>query len=90
MEIIRRLGLVHGMSKLHPQIGAFAEYFGACSDVLLKILDHVKLESAAGLGLGVAAAALGFLWESGAFVSLARLQDMHGETDDQVFVLVAN
>lgn len=35
-------------------MGAFAEYVGACADLLLKVPDKVTFEEAASFGMGVA------------------------------------
>jgi len=54
----RVAGIAHGMNKLRPEIGAFAEYVGACADLLLKMPDSMSFEDAASLGTGVATAVL--------------------------------
>ena len=53
--------LVHGMNKLRPDVGAFAEYVGETGDLLLKIPEDMSWEDAAGLGTGIATAGLG-IW----------------------------
>ncbi|KAI0376192.1 GroES-like protein [Hypomontagnella monticulosa] len=87
----RVAGMVHGMNSLRPDIGAFAEYVGACADLLLKIPDNMSFEEAAGLGTGVATAALGLFQELQVPASLL-LEDQkpqhEGEPHSQ-FVLVA-
>ena len=59
----RVAGLVHGMNKLQPDNGAFAEYVGASADLLLKVPDHMSFEEAASFGTGVATACLGLFSE---------------------------
>lgn len=71
-------GLVHGMNKLKPDIGAFAEYVGAYADFLLKIPDHMSFEEAASLGTGVATATMGLFHELRVPVSLEKLQNSTG------------
>ncbi|KAL9093356.1 MAG: hypothetical protein Q9165_004097 [Trypethelium subeluteriae] len=55
----RVAGFVHGMNSLQPDVGAFAEYVGACADILLKVPDEMRFEDAATLGTGVGTVALG-------------------------------
>lgn len=92
----RVAGLVHGMNKLKPDVGAFAEYVGAYGDLLLKIPDHMSFEEAATLGTGTATAALGLFHELRVPASLEQLQDHQSVKDevleapeDKEFVLVA-
>jgi NADPH:quinone reductase-like Zn-dependent oxidoreductase len=92
----RVAGLVHGMNKLKPDVGAFAEYVGAYGDLLLKIPDHMSFEEAATLGTGTATAALGLFHELRVPASLEQLQDYQSVKDevleapeDKEFVLVA-
>jgi NADPH:quinone reductase-like Zn-dependent oxidoreductase len=59
----RVAGLVHGMNKLQPDVGAFAEYVGAYADLLLKIPDGMSFEEAASFGTGLATAALSLFSE---------------------------
>ena len=59
----RVAGLVHGMNKLQPNNGAFAQYVGAPVDLLLKVPDDMSLEKAASFGTGVATACLGLFSE---------------------------
>lgn len=73
----RVAGLVHGMNKLRPGVGAFAEYVGAYADLLLKVPDHMSFEEAASLGTGVATAALGLFHELRVPASLKQLRDHH-------------
>ncbi|KAL4733343.1 GroES-like protein [Aspergillus similis] len=89
-------GLVHGMNKLRPDLGAFAEYVGAYADLLLKIPDHMSFEEAASLGTGVATAALGLFHELRVPTSLEQLHNFSGITESpskeeqgHKFVLVA-
>ncbi|KAE9373520.1 GroES-like protein [Stipitochalara longipes BDJ] len=94
----RVAGLVHGMNSLQPDVGAFAEYVGAYADLLLKIPDHMSFEEAAGLGTGVATAALALFQElqvPGSLI-LPEKQQKHearavnGSTSSEAeFVLVA-
>ncbi|KAI1172040.1 GroES-like protein [Nemania sp. FL0916] len=93
----RVAGLVHGMNKLRPDIGAFAEYVGACADLLLKIPDYMSFPEAASFGTGVATASLSLFSELAVPVSLDQLRDYQAtsnkqpeiEEDDKEFVLVA-
>lgn len=71
----RVAGLVHGMNKLQPANGAFAEYFGATADLLLKVPDHMSFEEAASFGTGVAAACLGLFGELRIPASFGQLLD---------------
>jgi NADPH:quinone reductase-like Zn-dependent oxidoreductase len=59
----RVAGMVHGMNKLGPDVGAFAEYVGACSDLLLKLPDSMSIEEGASLGTGVGTALLSLFYE---------------------------
>ena len=56
----RVAGIAHGGNKLQPGNGAFAEYVAACSDLLLKVPEHMSMEDAASLGTGLSTAALSF------------------------------
>lgn len=91
----RVAGLVHGMNKLRPDVGAFAEYVGAYADLLLKIPDYMSFEEAASLGTGVATAALGLFHELRVPASLEQfVTHMDKDTPAAVnegreFVLVA-
>lgn len=90
----RVAGLVHGMNKLRPDVGAFAEYVGAYADLLLKIPDHMSFEEAASLGTGVATAALGLFHELRVPASLEQLSAHMDDAPAAVnegrdFVLVA-
>lgn len=51
------------MNKLAPDIGAFAEYVGACADLLLKLPDSMSFEDGASLGTGVGTAVLSLFHE---------------------------
>ena len=86
-------GLVHGMNKLKPDTGAFAEYVGAYEDLLLKLPDHMSFEEGASLGTGVATATLGLFHELGVLTSLDELRNSTGTVDGasqgSKFVLVA-
>ncbi|RFU77042.1 zinc-binding dehydrogenase family [Trichoderma arundinaceum] len=89
----RVAGLVHGMNKLLPDVGAFSEYVGACADLLLKIPDSMSFEDGASFGTGVATAALSLFHELGVPASLEQLRKGEPATADQIeereFVLVA-
>ena len=94
----RVAGFVHGMNKLQPEIGAFAEYVGACGDLLLRIPDRMGFEEAASFGTGVATATMGLFSELRVPASLERLGEGHsvngkqaaeGDSDEREFVLVA-
>ena len=97
----RVAGMVHGMNSLLPNVGAFAEFVGAYADLLLKIPDRMSFEEAAGLGTGVATAALGLFRELKVPVSLVdKEQPLKNKpfvdrtsstpsTEESAFVLVA-
>lgn len=93
----RVAGLVHGMNKLRPDVGAFAEYVGAYADLLLKIPDHMSFEDAASFGTGLATASLSLFSELGVPASLGQLREHQPvgdekdgvEVEDREFVLVA-
>lgn len=85
----RVAGLVHGMNKLRPDVGAFAQYVGAYADLLLKIPDHMTFEDAASFGTGVATASLSLFKELCVPASLHRLREGKTEANDGEFVLVA-
>ncbi|KAF7502832.1 hypothetical protein GJ744_005011 [Endocarpon pusillum] len=95
----RVAGLVHGMNKLQPDVGAFAEYVGAYADLLLKIPDGMSFEEAASFGTGVATAALSLFSELRVPASLDQLHEHRavsvsdGQADvegkEREFVLVA-
>ncbi|KAL8760020.1 MAG: hypothetical protein Q9199_000335 [Rusavskia elegans] len=87
----RVAGLVHGMNKLQPDVGAFAEYVGAYADLLLKIPDSMSLEEAASFGTGVATASIGLFSELGVPASLDQLREGKpaDDAEEREFVLVA-
>lgn len=92
----RVAGLVHGMNKLQPDVGAFAEYVGAYGDLLLKIPDAMGFEEAASFGTGVATAAMSLFSELRVPASLKQLAEgktVYGkqgaEIEEGEFVLVA-
>lgn len=91
----RVAGFVHGMNKLRPDVGAFAEYVGATAELVLKLPDTMTFEEAAGLGLGVATAALALFGELKVPASLEQLGKAeappvsHDQEDKGKFVLVA-
>ncbi|KAK2738646.1 putative secondary metabolism biosynthetic enzyme [Myotisia sp. PD_48] len=49
----RVCGAVHGMHRLTPRIGAFAEYVGAHATVTMKIPTKISFEGGASLGSGI-------------------------------------
>lgn len=93
----RVAGLVHGMNRLRPDVGAFAEYVGAYADLLLRIPDHMSFEDAASFGTGVATASLSLFSELSVPASLAQLREHQPASDGKAgadvghreFVLVA-
>lgn len=88
----RVAGLVHGMNKLRPDVGAFAEYVGAYADLLLKIPDSMSFEQAASFGTGVATAAMSLFSEMQVPLSLGTLKQqrsMPAGINKGDFVLVA-
>ncbi|KAL8721590.1 MAG: hypothetical protein Q9225_001754 [Loekoesia sp. 1 TL-2023] len=93
----RVAGLVHGMNKLQPDVGAFAEYVGASADLLLKLPDHMSFEEAASFGTGVATASMSLFSELRVPASLDQLREHRSvrdeqaeiEADEREFVLVA-
>ena len=96
----RVAGMVHGMNSLLPDVGAFAEFVGAYADLLLKIPDRMSFEEAAGLGTGIATAALGLFRELKIPASLVDKKQIPNKTssvdetsshptEESEFVLVA-
>lgn len=88
----RVAGMVFGMNKLKPNVGAFATYVGACVDILLKIPDKMPFPEAASLGVGVATAGMGLFKELSIPASLDDLRDgtvVEMELEGREFVLVA-
>lgn len=89
----RVAGLVHGMNKLIPHVGAFCEYVGAYADLLLKIPDDMSFEEGASFGTGVATAALTLFSELGLPVGVDELSKGEPVTsedrDEREIVLVA-
>lgn len=59
----RVAGVVYGMDRLQPDVGAFAQYVGALADLVLKLPDHMSFQDAAALGLATATAAYGVFHE---------------------------
>ena len=82
----RVAGLVHGMNKLQPDVGAFAEYVGACADLLLKVPDHMSFEEAASFGTGVATASISLFSELRVPASLDQLREHQPVSDEQAAV----
>lgn len=85
----RVAGLVHGMNKLKPEVGSFAEYIGATIHTLLKIPDDMDFKDAATLGLAVATATFGLFKELRVPATLEQLAGGGVEEKDRDFVLVA-
>ncbi len=85
----RVAGVVYGMDKLQPDVGAFAEYVGALADLVLKLPDHVRFEDAAALGLAVATATYGLFRELGLPGSVEQLAAEGEKAQPGDFVLVA-
>lgn len=85
----RVAGLVHGMNKLQPGVGSFAEYIGATVHTLLKIPDDMSFEKAATLGLAVATATFGLFSELRVPATLDQLCGGGVDEQDRDFVLVA-
>ncbi|KAH7032559.1 chaperonin 10-like protein [Microdochium trichocladiopsis] len=89
----RVAGLVHGMNKLLPQVGAFSEYVGASADLLLKIPESMSFEQGASFGTGVATACLSMFKELGIPATLEQLASGEivkaDDRDGKEFVLVA-
>ncbi|KAK4199540.1 chaperonin 10-like protein [Triangularia verruculosa] len=83
----RVAGMVHGMNKLRPDVGAFGTYVGASADLLLKLPDDMSFEEGASLGTGVATATLSLFDRLGVPATLGDLQ--RGEPKQGDFVLVA-
>jgi NADPH:quinone reductase-like Zn-dependent oxidoreductase len=84
----RVAGIVYGMDKLQPDVGAFAAYVGALADLVLKLPDSMKFEDAAGLGLAVATATYGLFKELELPTTLSQLNSSTKKRLDD-FVLVA-
>ncbi len=87
----RVAGLVHGMNKLKPDVGAFAEYVGAYADLLLRIPDTMGFEEAASFGTGVATAGLSLFHELGIPAPIENItEDQRAvSAENNEFVLVA-
>ncbi|KAF2121676.1 chaperonin 10-like protein [Lophiotrema nucula] len=87
----RVAGMVHGLNKLKPDIGAFAEYVGASADLLLKVPDRMSFEEAATLGMGVTTSVLALFVELKVPATLEELGAAKGRGDvgNGAFVLVA-
>ncbi|KAM0794931.1 chaperonin 10-like protein [Usnea florida] len=86
----RVAGVVYGMDKLQPDVGAFAQYVGALADLTLKLPDDMKFENAAALGLAVATATYGLFKELELPSSLDQLAAGSGEQQQPgAYVLVA-
>ncbi|KAK0728819.1 alcohol dehydrogenase [Lasiosphaeria miniovina] len=74
----RVAGMVHGMNKLRPDVGAFAQYVGATADLLLKIPDNMSFEDAATLGLGVTTATMALWLDLRVPATLEQLAEARG------------
>ncbi|KKK17015.1 hypothetical protein ARAM_003407 [Aspergillus rambellii] len=84
----RVAGVVYGMDRLQPDVGAFAQYVGALADLVLKIPDDMRFEDAAALGLATATAAYGLFNELQLAGSLEGLKAEDARPTGD-FVLVA-
>ncbi|KAK3373154.1 chaperonin 10-like protein [Lasiosphaeria ovina] len=78
----RVAGMVHGMNKLRPDVGAFAQYVGATADLLLKIPDNMSFEDAATLGLGVTTATMALWLELRVPATLEQLAEARGLAEE--------
>ncbi|MCJ1286794.1 hypothetical protein MMC26_006140 [Xylographa opegraphella] len=87
----RVAGMVHGLNKVQPDVGAFAQYVAATVDLLLRIPDHMSFEEAATLGMGVSTAVLALFVELQIPATLEQLGAAKGDSaaGDAAFVLVA-
>ncbi|KAI5918390.1 GroES-like protein [Camillea tinctor] len=85
----RVAGMVHGMNKLVPEVGAFAEYIIATIHTLLKIPDHMSFEEAATLGLAVGTATFGLFSQLRVPAMLEQLTSGGVDEENREFVLVA-
>ncbi|KAI1639214.1 GroES-like protein [Biscogniauxia mediterranea] len=85
----RVAGMVHGMNKLIPERGAFAEYIIATVHTLLKIPDSMGFEEAATLGLAVGTATFGLFSELRVPATLEQLCAGGVDEANREFVLVA-
>ncbi|KAK3988685.1 chaperonin 10-like protein [Cladorrhinum sp. PSN332] len=91
----RVCGFVHGINRLRPDVGGFAQYVGATADLLLKIPNGMRFEEAAGLGVGVGTATMALWLELRVPATLEDLKgnkggsDLEGEKKPGAFVLVA-
>ncbi|GAP93360.2 putative polyketide enoylreductase [Rosellinia necatrix] len=85
----RVAGMVHGMNKLVPEVGAFGEYIVATVHTLLKIPDHMSFEEAATLGLAVGTAAFGLFSQLRVPATVDQLSSGGVDEDGREFVLVA-
>lgn len=81
----RVAGYLYGNNPVKPNVGAFAEYVACTADILLRIPDDMSFLEAAGLGLGVATAAMGLFHELKVPGSLSNPQ----KSEDPEFVLIA-
>lgn len=61
-------------NKLQPDVGAFAEYVGACADLLVKLPDNMSFEEGASFGVGVATSIVGIFGELRVPVTLDQLR----------------
>ncbi|KAI0518348.1 GroES-like protein [Xylaria bambusicola] len=85
----RVAGMVHGMNKLIPEIGAFGEYIVATAHTLLKIPDSMRFEDAATLGLATGTAAFGLFSMLRVPATLEQLANGGVNAKGSDFVLVA-
>lgn len=86
----RVAGFVHGMNRVLPSVGAFAEYVSASAELLLKIPDSMSFDDAASIGLGLFTAGLGVFHELKvpAALDAQKPQVVDPDKEDR-FVLVA-
>lgn len=85
----RVAGMVHGMNKLVPEVGAFGEYIVATVHTLLKIPDNMSFEVAATLGLAVGTATFGLFSQLRVPATLEQLRTVAVDESTHDFVLVA-
>ena len=87
----RVAGMVNGLNKVQPDIGAFAQYVGATADLLLRIPDRMSFEEGATLGMGVSTVVLALFVELQVPATLEELGAAKGVSGagDGSFVLVA-
>ncbi|KAI0434082.1 GroES-like protein [Xylaria sp. FL1042] len=85
----RVAGMVHGMNKLVPEVGAFGEYIVATAHTLLKIPDNMRFEDAATLGLAVGTSTFALFSMLRVPATLEQLANGGVPEENREFVLVA-